>query len=143
VPYRFLDDVAPADVAFEATGDDLASLFEAAWEATLSVMVEPVDTVLPREAKDLRLEAPGAEALLYDTLAYQIYLKDAEGLLLRLADVRVVEDEKGVLLVARAAGEPPDPQRHSLGVDVKAVTYHRFGLSRSGDLWRATVVLDV
>ena len=39
-PYRHLDDVALADIAFEAEGETLASLFEACALATTEPMAE-------------------------------------------------------------------------------------------------------
>jgi len=40
--YRFLPDVALADIAFAARGDSLSALFEAAARALTEVMVDPL-----------------------------------------------------------------------------------------------------
>ena len=40
-------------------------------------------------------------------------------------------------------GEPIDPQRHRLRVDVKAVTLHRFSIEKTAQGWEATVILDI
>ena len=45
MPYRYLEDIATADVAFEARGKDLAELFMAAAEATMNVMVADLDSI--------------------------------------------------------------------------------------------------
>jgi hypothetical protein len=40
MPYRFLEDIATADIAFEARGETLEEVFTAAAEATMNVMIE-------------------------------------------------------------------------------------------------------
>ena len=54
-------------------------------------------------------------------------------------DVRV---EPGGL-AATARGEPIDPQRHHLDVEVKAITYHGLKVQQEGDGWLAEVIVDV
>ena len=46
--YRYLEDIAIADVAFEAWGKSREALFRAAAEATLNVMVGDLDSVAPK-----------------------------------------------------------------------------------------------
>lgn len=143
MPYRFLEDVATADAAFEAWGATLEETFRAAAEAELGVMVEDLASVLPEERRTLRLEAETAELLLFEFLQELVYRKDAEQLLLRVEQLRVEPVAGGWTLTAEAAGAPIDPARHQLLVDVKAVTLHRFRLAPAPGGWRATVILDV
>ena len=140
-PYRYLDDVALADIAFEAEGETLAALFEACALATTEVMADPA-TILPVEAWSVALEAETPEALLYDWLAEIIWLKDAEGLLFSRFAVEV-EQRHRPRLAASLWGEPIAAGRAALRADVKAVTYHLFGIQRVGMGWRARVVLDI
>lgn len=46
-------------------------------------------------------------------------------------------------LEAEAAGERIDTGKHATGVDVKAVTLHRFRVEETPGGWRASVVLDI
>lgn len=140
-PYRYLDDVALADIAFEAEGDTLAFLFEACALATTAVMADPA-TVRPAEMRRVELGAETLEALLYDWLSEIIWLKDAEGLLFSRF---LVEVEAGApsRLAATLWGEPIAAGRASLRADVKAVTYHLFAVERTDGGWRARVVLDI
>jgi SHS2 domain-containing protein len=140
-PYRYLEDVALADIAFEAEGDTLASLFEACARATTEVMADPA-TIRPAQARRVELSAETLEALLYDWLAEIIWLKDAEGLLFSRFAVDVqTGDPPG--LEATLWGEPIAGSGAALRGDVKAVTYHLFAIERTGRGWRARVVLDV
>jgi len=141
--YRFLEDVATADIAFEATGATLGEVFTASAEATLNVMIEDLDTVKPREDRAISLADTSLEMLLFNFLQEVIYHKDAEQLLLRVTDCRVDEAEGDFRATATGRGERLDPARHEQRVDVKAVTLHQFCLEQVGPGWRAHVILDI
>lgn len=141
--YRFIEDIAIADVAFEAWGDDLGGVLASAAEATLNVMVSDLDSVTPRDMRTVNLEAEEPDLLLFDFLQEVIFFKDANRLLLRPANV--VAEERGSVFKVSAdlVGEELDMERHDLVVDVKAVTLHRFVVERVNERWRAFVVLDI
>ena len=142
-PYRYLEEIATADVAFEARGSTLEETFLAASDATLNTMVEEIGTVAPREHRAFSLAADSLDLLLFELLQELVYRKDAERLLLRVRDLRIEEAGSGYRLDADTAGETIDSRRHSLLADVKAVTLHRLVVERTPDGWRAVVVLDV
>ncbi|MBI5588178.1 MAG: archease [Deltaproteobacteria bacterium] len=143
MPYRYIEDIATADIAFEATGADLTEVFVSAAEATMGVMVDDLSTI--RKAAEVFVELTGNELdmLLYNLLNELVYYKDARRLLLRVDSIGI--DERGPVfsLKAKLAGEELDRKRHPLKVDVKAVTLHRFGLIKTEEGWKATVVLDI
>lgn len=143
MPYRYLDDIATADVAFEATADTLADLFVAAADATMNVMVDDLETVEGRERRPIRVSSEAADMLLFEFLQELIFYKDAERLLLRVPRVAIERRDGGYRLEAEGAGEAIDTQRHGTGVDVKAVTLHRFRVEETPQGWRASVVLDI
>ena len=142
-PYRYLEEIATADVAFEARGSTLEETFLAASDATLNTMVEEIGTVAPREHRAFSLAADSLDLLLFELLQELVYRKDAERLLLRVRDLRIEEAGSGYRLDADTTGETIDSTRHSLLADVKAVTLHRLVVERTPDGWRAVVVLDV
>lgn len=141
--YRYLDEIATADVAFEATGADLAEVFTSAAEATTHVMIEEPERIERRKKVDVRLSNEEADMLLFDFLNELVYYKDAKKLLLRVDELRITEGDSGYSLEAVLSGEELDPERHPLGADVKAVTLHMFSLERTGEGWRATAILDI
>ncbi|RMG44872.1 MAG: archease [Acidobacteria bacterium] len=143
MPYRYLDDIATADVAFEAWGPTLEELFVAAAAATMNVMVEDLNTIAHREHRTIQVEADAVDMLLFEFLQELIYYKDAQRLLLRVSQVRIDRRDDHFLLQAEAYGEEIDPRKHELLVDVKAVTLHRFQVERTADGWRAMVILDI
>jgi SHS2 domain-containing protein len=141
--FRYVEDVAIADVAFEAWGSTLAEMFTAASEATIQVMVAESASVAPRVRREVRLEAEAIDLLLFELLQELIFYKDAEQLLLRLLEANVEERGDGWTLSAVLGGEPINPSRHELLVDVKAVTLHRFLVEPFEGGWKAFVILDI
>ena len=143
MPYQYLEEIATADIAFEAWGKDLEEAFTAAADATINVMVEELDSIRPRERRELKLENEALDMLLFDLLQELIYYKDAEKLLLRANQIEIREKDEKYLLKGIAVGEEIDPDRHRLRVDVKAVTLHRFSLEETDRGWQAMVILDI
>lgn len=143
MPYRYLDDIATADTAFEAWGRTDEELFVAAADATMNVMVEDLETIAARERRRIEVESDALDMLLFRLLQELIYHKDADRLLLRVPAVRI--ERRGGLfhLASDAHGEEIDPGKHPLNADVKAVTLHRFRVEMTPEGWRAVVVLDI
>ncbi len=140
MPFRFLPDIALADIAFEAESDSVNGLFESSALAVSDIMVDP-ETLRSDTTKKVRISSEDLDRLLYDFLTEIIVVKDVDSLLFREIEVEVAADQKS--LEATMKGEPIDRDRHLLRNDVKAVTMHMFGVSRVGGLWKATVVLDI
>ena len=112
--------------------------------ATLRVMVADLDTIRPRVCRNVELAEDRLEMLLFDFLQEIIFFKDAEGLLLIPKEVSIsgaYQPESALV------GEALDPSHHELLVDVKAVTMHRFRLSRDAkgvsQGWEMEAVLDI
>jgi len=138
--FRFLPDIALADVAFAARGDSPGMLFEACANALTEVMVDR-RSVRPTVEKEVKIKTGDMDGLLYDFLTELIVIKDVDSLLFRRFEPRVSGD--GRSLVCRMWGEPIDRERNRLRNDVKAVTMHLFGVTHEGGPWKATVVLDI
>src|SRR5881409_2141521 len=92
MPYKYLEEIGTADIAFEATRRDLPELLTAAADATMNVMIDNLDAIEPRETRPIELKNDEIDMLLFDFLQELIYFKDAERLLLRVHEMRI--DEK-------------------------------------------------
>ena len=143
MPYKYLEDVGTADIAFEATARDLPELFTAAADATMNVMIENIDSIEPRETRHIELKNDKLDMLLFDFLQELIYFKDAERLLLRVHEMRIDDKDGRYFLDAATEGEPLDVARHEQRADVKAVTLHDFYVKKIDDAWKASVLLDI
>lgn len=143
--YKFIEDSATADVAFEAEGKTLEELMEACALATTNVMVRSLDSIEPHVSLEIKVSSDSEEGLLYKFLEEIIFLKDAKQLIFGKFEVKV----SSVLgrkfeLRARVTGEKIDIKKHDLIVDVKAVTYHEFEVEKTREGgWRAHVILDI
>ena len=143
MPYHYLEDVATADIAFEATGRDLPELFLAAADATTNVMIDNLEGIEPRDRRHIELSNDAIDMLLFDLLQELIYFKDAELLLLRIRKVQIDEKQGKYFLNATAEGELLDAERHHQRADVKAVTLHDFFVEKTNGGWKARVLLDI
>ncbi|HAM42082.1 MAG TPA: archease [Candidatus Omnitrophica bacterium] len=143
MPYEFLEEVAIADVAFRATGQSLEELLTSAADATMNAMVDDLGTIDRTTTKSIHVEDEAEDLLLVNFLQELIYYKDAERLLLRPDRLRVERHGRCLVLDAVVSGEPVNPKRHALKVDVKAVTFHRLRVEHTPRGWEAMVVLDV
>jgi len=128
-----------ADVGIVAAGDSLGEALDWLAKGMFSVIVD-LDTVAPRETREVEVASGDREALVVDWLNELLYRYEAEGFLPR--DFSVAVDETGNNLSARCVGEPFDEERHVVLTSVKAATYHELELSHDNE-WRIQVILDV
>jgi len=142
MPFKFLEKIAIADIAFEATAKTRDGLFEQAGLAASDIIFNP-KTVKQKVKKKIELKADSLEHLLYDFLSEIIYLKDTDGLLFSKYKVKVTEDDGGFMLSCLAAGEKIDRKRHDLRNDLKAITMHMFVVEKRKSGWYARVVVDI
>lgn len=138
--YKFLEDVAIADSAFEAEGESLEELFEACAQATFEVMAE-TKTVEAKKREEIELKSENLEELLFSWLAELIYLKDYRIIFFSKYEIKI-EKPDGYKLKASVWGEPIDVKKHNVKIDVKAVTYHHLEVKKTDNKWIAKVILD-
>ena len=69
-----------------------------------------------------------------------LYAWNGEGFLIKRCTIREVAPRR---LTALLLGEPYDPARHRIRMEIKAVTYHQASVSRTEAGWMARVVFDV
>ncbi len=139
MPFKFVEDIAIADVAFEARGKNLTELFQSAGQAVIESMANP-KTVKPMIVKELKKKEKSVDRLLFDFLEEIVYLKDKEAMV--FSDVAVEVDEKKLECKATLRGDKIKPKEQELHQDVKAVTMH-YWLVEKKEEWKATVVLDI
>jgi protein archease len=143
MPYRYLEEIGTADIAFEATGRDLPELFRDAADATMNVMIDNLQAIEPRKTRYIELSNDKLDMLLFDFLQELIFFKDAERLLLRTREVLIAERDENYFVKATAEGESLDAERHHQRADVKAVTLHNFSVEKIDGEWKARVLLDI
>lgn len=139
--YKYLENIATADAAFEVETLDFNSLFSESAQAMFGIMTD-LSAVQSKSRKTIKLSADSADRLLFDWLSELIYLKDKDKFLFSrfVVDIR---KNKGYELNAEVWGEPIDLGRHQPRADVKAITYHMFKVEQRGERWYARVVVDI
>jgi SHS2 domain-containing protein len=140
--FRFLDDIAVADVAFEAEGDSVEELFRAATEALLEMLADPLTVAVTWE-RQIEHVCGDLDELLFEWLSDLVYWKDAAGVVFHDADLSVIQKSATWTLAAVLRGAPVDQATQTLHNDVKGVTKHLYEVKQQGMHWYARVVVDV
>ena len=139
--YKFLEDVAIADIAYEAYGKNLNELFENAAFAIFELSAN-LKTVEAKKKIEVKLENEKIENLLYDFLSEILFLKDSKYMVFKKVKINIKDGEK-YQLKAVLEGDTINPEKQKLENDIKAVTMHMFKIEKEQNSWKATVVLDI
>jgi len=128
-----------ADLGIRVRASDLNTLFAEAGVALFSIIVTDLKTVRLRESRSFEITATDREYLLFDWLSELLFTFDTEHLVLAECQVDVADGA----LRATAKGEPFDSERHGVGNELKAITYHALKVEPDGDGWLAEVIVDI
>jgi len=139
--YKFLEDVALADIAYEAYGKGLNELFENAALAIFELSAE-LETVEAKKKIGINLEHEKIDNLLYDFLSEILFLKDSKYMVFKNVRVSISENKK-YSLKAVLEGDTINPEKQHLENDIKAVTMHMFEVKKEIKGYKATVVVDI
>jgi|SRR3989344_7714101 len=136
--FKYLEDIAIADIAFEAYGKTLNELFENAAYAFFDITANP-KTIQQKIKKTIRLKNHDVKDLLYNFLSELIFLKDSQQLIFS----KIKVDIKNNNIAAVLFGDKINPKKQELRNDIKAVTLHLFNLEKMKNNYKATVVVDI
>jgi len=128
-----------ADIGIRVRAGTLEELFADAARGLFSVIVENMAAVRAVEEVAFEVSGDDVEELFHDWLAELLYTFNARRIVLAEFDVRFEASE----LTATARGEPIDPSRHEIDVEVKAITWCGLKVQRQPDGWLAEVVVDI
>src|SRR3989338_2758881 len=141
MPYKFIEGLTTADVAFEAKGKNLSELFESAALAMFDIMANP-KKVEKKIIKKFSLEENNIENLMFKFLDEIIFFKDSDALVFNSSEVDVKEGKK-LKLTATLYGDRIDYKKQELKVDPKAITMHKFEVKKEKKGYVARVVVDI
>jgi len=130
-----------ADIAVEATGNSLESVFAAVADGFAAASCDDIPDTGDRFP--ISVVAESREALLFDYLDELVYLRDVRGELPVDHEVTYIDRSDGSTgwsLEASARGVALD---RIDAREIKAVTYSEMRLERTDDGWEAYVVFDV
>lgn len=139
--FKYLEDVAIADICFEAYGKDVNELFENCGFAITDCMVN-LKEVKPKVKKKIKLESDTLENLLYDFLSELLFIKDTDGFLFSNYKINVKQGKK-FSIIADCSGNKIDYEKFELRNDIKAITKHMFEIKKNSKGYMARVVVDI
>lgn len=128
-----------ADVGIRVRAATPERLLSDAARGLFSVMVSRLEAVQPIETVEFRMPGDNLEELLHDWLSELLFTFSTRRLV--FCEFQVKINPNG--LDASAQGEPLDLHRHTLDVEVKAITWHALKVERTADGWMAEVIVDV
>lgn len=146
--FHVLKNEAMADVALEAFGKTPEKLFE---NASLAVFEQMADTeqIDADQTVTVKLKRVDLEQLLYSFLSEIVFQKDAKRMLFKKASITIKSIKKNkidsfFLLTAKLSGQHiKSMPRKAVRVDVKAITFFDFKISKVQTGYKAKVVLDL
>lgn len=139
MPYKFIEEIAVADIAFEVEEPTLPKLFASAAMAVEESMVD-LKSMRMEQTKTIHLTNKDVSKLLFSFLEELVFLKDADCFLAKKIGVKITGKYE---LTAILYGDVIDASHQQLHNDVKAVTMHKFRVENSGKVWKAFVILDI
>jgi SHS2 domain-containing protein len=142
--YKFLEDVALADIAYEAYGKDLNELFENAALAIFELSAD-LKTIEAKQKFQFEIDHEKIDNLLYDFLSEILFLKDSQYVVFKKVKAAINQDSKTKKYHLKAVleGDTINPEKQHLENDIKAVTMHMFEVEKTKTGWKATVVVDI
>lgn len=129
----------PADIGIEAVGQNFCEAFEKAAEGLMSIIVD-LDTVECTEKRTIVIDAADIEQLVVRWLGEILYLYDGE---LFLSKKYAIESMSNQHLTATVCGEYLQSAKHTMKLDVKAITYHQLFVGYENAEAVVRVYLDI
>lgn len=136
------------DAGIRAFGDDLKDLFMNAALGMYSLITD-AEAVGERKAIEIFLESNSLEGLLISWLNELIFHFDTYGFIgkkIAITEFVPREDKPaGEQFAVRAfvSGEEFDPLRHQGKLLIKAATYHKLRIQRTGETWETQIIFDI
>ena len=140
--HKFIEDFATADIAFEASGEDLDELFKSSAEALFEILANP-KKVNKSIVKKISLSNKNIENLLYDFLSEILYIKDNDFMIFNSCNVKITELDGIYQLKVTLHGEKINPKKHELHSDAKAITLHQFSIEKTKNGYNSFVIVDI
>ena len=115
--YELIDHTA--DVGVKAYGSSVSEAFSNAAKAMFDLMTDESEIDEIGEFT-IELDAPDLEQLLVDWLSELLYIHDVDGLVFSRFEISLNKTH----LSAKIFGESFNINKHKIGIEIKAVTYH-------------------
>ena len=142
--YKFFDHTA--DIGVEISGRTKKELFANAASALFDVLIENNDEKsktakrVKKFQKTLTVDGADVEDLLINYLRELLYLFNGENFVTDNCEIKECCNKK---LKARLTVELFNKMKHSIKIEIKAVTYSGIKVEKQKSGWKARVIFDV
>jgi SHS2 domain-containing protein len=92
------------------------------------------------QMKTITEQGDDPEDLLINFLREVLYLFNGEHWIIKRCQLCELSNKR---LVAELQGEPYNQKQQHIRTEIKAVTYHCLGISKTAESWKARVIFDV
>lgn len=135
--YELIDHTA--DIGIKAYGENLSEAFAHAAKGMFDIITDS-SQIESKGEYQIELSADELDQLLVDWLDELLYLQGAENLVFGEFNVSV-DEEKG-RISATVSGEEFNTEKHKIGMEIKAVTYHMLEVHKGNPCF-VKVLFDV
>ena len=132
-----------ADAAIEVSSNSLEGIFIDSGKALTNTMVDDLKSIKTNKKYTFKVESQERDLLLFEFLEKLVIEKDANQMLFSEFEVKINQTNEKFMVSVIAHGEHIDYDRHELCADVKAVTLHKFSLTKEKEDWNAKMILDI
>lgn len=140
--FKILEEVATADIAFEAYGDTIEEVF-ANSALCLFDIITHLEKIERKIEKEIEIESENKKALLFDFLSEFLYIFDTQHLVFSEIKLNISKKGENYLLKGKCKGEKFNPDKHKIKAEVKAVSYFDMKIEEKDAKWLTRVILDL
>jgi len=135
--YEILDHTA--DICVRVYGKSLADLLRNA-ARTMMQLITDIEKVNPSKEIEVKAKGETKEELLVHWLEEILFLHQAKKMVFRDFEAHLVSETE---VQGKAFGENIDVEKHDIGLDIKAATYHNLKIEHESDKLKVDVVFDI
>lgn len=130
------------DVGIRAFGSSIEQAFTNAAIGMYSLITD-IDGVRDSRKIMIETQSDSTEGLLASFLNELIFQFDAYGFIGKSVDINIFREDPEPFLRATVRGEEFDPEKHERKLLIKAATYHKLRIEKTGDDWEIDVIFDI
>ncbi|TAL27494.1 MAG: archease [Nitrospirae bacterium] len=107
-------------------------------------LITDIESIKAEKSISISVEGNSFEGLLVSWLNELIFQFDAYGFVGRRIDIQsLTPNPQSPSLKAIISGEEFDTERHERKLLIKAATYHKLRIEKTGDVWEIDVIFDI
>ncbi len=135
--YEILDHTA--DVCVRVYGKPFDELLRNAARAMMELITDR-ERIKPSQEVEIKAIGETKEELLVHWLGEILFLHQVKKMVFQDFDVSLISETE---LKGKAFGEHIDMERHEIGLDIKAITYHNLKIEHANDKLKVDIIFDI